>query len=56
MLVAGILKGYLSSNAIAMGPDADCDWRRMYMAAAPVALVMFLGMVGPRRRRCIGSH
>lgn len=45
MLVGGILKGYLVSSMV---DGADGGWRHMYSAAAPVALVMGLGVVSAR--------
>lgn len=42
MLVGGIMKGYAVSNAV---DKFQGGWRLMYGAAAPVALVMGLGVV-----------
>lgn len=42
MLVGGIMKGYLVSNAVNQPEEG---WRLMYGAAAPMALVMGLGVV-----------
>ena len=44
--MGGILKGYLVSSA---ADGSDGGWRHMYSAAAPVALVMGLGVVSVNR-------
>ena len=47
MLVGGILKGWMVVDSIVVGPDGDggAGWRPMYQAAAPISLVMGLGVV-----------
>ena len=53
MLVGGIMKGYLVSNAV---NDPQGGWRLMYGAAAPVALVMGLGGVRMDHNRSAQSQ